>query len=183
MNKENQLGVNIRSLRKAHGETGEQLGVVLNYEKNMISYYEKGKRKPSVETVSEIAKHYMVTIEDLLHSDLSSISKININIDAVYKNMDIIVPIVSSEKAMQNPHFQKAYSAQRELYDEFKRVSLDKIDNIDICLDEYPESLNDGTGVEAAANLIGILYLLMLGINASACGVRDQPAVVQLISR
>ena len=37
MSQENQLGINIRSLRKAYGETQEQLGEVLNVEKNTIS--------------------------------------------------------------------------------------------------------------------------------------------------
>lgn len=40
------LGANIRSLRKAYGETQEQLAEAIFVEKNTISNYENGKREP-----------------------------------------------------------------------------------------------------------------------------------------
>lgn len=57
------LGLNIRSLRKAYGETQEELGVALNVEKNTVSYYENGKREPNKDMIAEIAKHYDSGIE------------------------------------------------------------------------------------------------------------------------
>lgn len=183
-NKENQLGINIRSLRKAFGETGEQLGEVLNVEKNTISSYETGRTKPDQDIIRKIAKHYMISTEELIYSDLSVIGRFNIDKEAFFKNIDTIIPIVSSEKALENPHFQKAYCAHKEFYDELKRVSLDKIDNIDICLDEYSETLEDNEiEAEVAANLIGIMYLIMMGINASAIFASNPPAVVKQIAK
>lgn len=184
MSKENQLGINIRSLRKAYGETQEQLGQVLNVEKNTISSYETGTREPSKDTVREIAKHYMISTEELLHSDLSLINKIQIDKDAFWKYIDIVIPIASSEKALENPHFRKAYDAHKDFYDELRQVSLDKIDNVDVCLEEYTEVLEDEeSGAMAAANIIGLEYLLLMGIKASAVVMKEQPAALMQVAR
>ncbi len=61
MSKESdKLGANIRSLRRAYGETQEQLAAVLYTEKNTISNYERGDRQPPRKTIIDIANHYMI---------------------------------------------------------------------------------------------------------------------------
>ena len=180
----NRLGDNIRSLRKAYGETQEQLGEVLGIEKNTVSSYEKGSREPSKETIHAIAKHYMVSTEELLHGDYTSIGKIQFDKDAFWKNIDIILPIASSEKALKNPHFSKAYEAHVGFFDELRRVSFDKIDNVDICLDEYSEALEDDEiEVEAAANIIGLWYFLLVGLKITPAVMRDLPAAMRQLSK
>ena len=71
------LGNNIRGLRKAYGETQEELGFALGVEKNTISSYETGRTEPGKEMLSMIASHYFVSVEELLLTDLSSMKKIN----------------------------------------------------------------------------------------------------------
>ena len=66
------LGANIRALRKAYGETQEELGVALSIEKNTVSYYENGKREPNKDMLTEIAKHFMVSVEELMTLFFSS---------------------------------------------------------------------------------------------------------------
>ena len=90
------LGANIRSLRKAYGETQEELGAALNVEKNTVSYYENGKRESNKDMLTEIAKH-----------------------------------------------FKKAYTFHRAFYDELRKISMDSIDHIDVCFDEYLEAYED----------------------------------------
>lgn len=184
MSTENQLGVNIRSLRKAFGETQEQLGEALHIEKNTVSSYETGTRIPSKETLRAIAKHFMISTEELLHGDLSSIGKIQIDKDAFWKYIDIVVPIVSSEKALKDSRFRIAYDAHMEFYDELRKVSLDKIDNVDICLEEYAEALeNEEIEAEAASNMIGLMFLLMMGIKAGTVVMKDQPAPLLQVAK
>ena len=180
----NQLGNNIRSLRKAYGETQEQLGEVLHIEKNTVSSYEKGVREPSKETVRAIAKHYMISMEELLHSDYTTIGKIRFDKDAFWKNIDIILPIASSAKALENFHFSRAYKAHKAFFEELRKVSLDKIDNVDICMDEYSEALDcDETKAEAAANMIGLWYLLLAGLKVAPAVMRDVPAPLKQIGK
>ena len=94
----NQLGKNIRSLRNAYGETLEQLGEAIHAAKNTVSNYETGKRKLGRETIIAISRHYMISVEELMNSDLTSIPKPAFDKDAFWKNIDIIFPIVSSKK-------------------------------------------------------------------------------------
>jgi len=79
----NRLGANIRSLRKAYRETQEQLGEIIHVEKNAVSYYENDKREPNKETLRAIAKHYMVSVEELLYEDFSDIDRITIDKNVV----------------------------------------------------------------------------------------------------
>ena len=131
------LGANIRSLRIAYGETQEQLGEAIFVEKNTISYYENGKREPNKATLTAIANHYMVSVGELLYSDLTEIGKITVDPNAFWKNIDIILPIISSEKALSNEDFKKAFDAHKEFYDQLHKVSMEGIDKIDICEEGY----------------------------------------------
>lgn len=67
----NYLASNLKHLRKSYGETQEELAKALYLEKNTISQYENGSRKPVEETLKGIAKRYGVTIDSLLYEDLS----------------------------------------------------------------------------------------------------------------
>lgn len=185
MSNKKRLGANIRSLRVAYGETQEQLGLAIYVEKNTVSYYENGKREPSKETLFAIANHYMVSVEELLHSDLTSIGTITVDKDAFWKNIDIILPIVSSEKALDNENFKKAYDAHKDFYEHLHKVSIDGIDNLDICFDGYLAAVkDDDIEAESAANFIALWYLLMMSMKAAPVIMKNQPAaLVQVAAR
>ena len=185
MNKLKRLGANIRSLRKAYGETQEQLGEALFLEKNTISSYENGTREPNKETLDKIAKHFMVSVEELLRSDLTKIEKITIDKDAFWKNIDSILPIISSETALQNECFKKAHAAHEAFYKKLRAVSMDGIDNIDACFEYYAESVEDEDAqVESAANIISLWYLMLMSIKNVPSIIKNQPAALkQVVSR
>ena len=88
MSEEIRLGKNIRCLRKAYGETQEQLGEVIGVEKNTISYYENGKREPDKETLTAIASHFMISVEELMFCDLSENDKVNFDYKIFWENID-----------------------------------------------------------------------------------------------
>jgi len=177
------LGANIRSLRIAYGETQEQLGEAIFVEKNTVSYYETGKREPNKETLTAIAKHYMVSVEELLNEDLTDLKKITVDKDAFWKNIEIVLPLVSSKKALENPDFRKAYDAHKVLYDELHKVSLDGIDRIDICIDGYMKAVEvDEIEAEAAANFIALWYLLLVMMKTAPLVIRNKPAALRQVA-
>ena len=73
---ENQLGKNIRHLREINGETLEDLGSKMFLSKTTISGYESGRRKPDFEKLVVIAKHFGKSVDELLHTDLTTVARI-----------------------------------------------------------------------------------------------------------
>ena len=152
----NRLGLNIRSLRKAYGETQEELAFAIGESgKTTISNYEVGSRIPQREVLRKIAKHYHITEEELLNGDYSQMKKVfNINIFDVEHGKTMIektFPIISSENAMVNEKFKKAYKIHMELYDAMlyeKNVTAERIDE---CIKLYKVASDEGL-IEATAN-------------------------------
>lgn len=186
------LGTNIKSLRNAYGETQEELGTAIFVEKNTISSYETGTREPKKDTLSAIARHFMVSVEELLYSDLSDIGKIKIDNFALWKNMNIVLPLVVSKAAMKNDHFVKAYSLHKNFYERMKQISLEDVDRIDagidhgidVCFEEYMEAYEDETIEEAAANLIALWYLFLMMIKNTSTIMKEKPAaLMQVVAR
>lgn len=159
------LGANIKFLRKAHGETQSELGTAINVEKNTISNYENGKREPDEATLTSIAEHFMFTVEELIHLDFSGIGSIKFDSKAFIRNLDIVLPIISSDNAMKNESFSKAYNAHKKLYECFKNEELDDLDFIDDCFDNYEKAAEDDDAeIEAVGNIIALLYFTLLSL-------------------
>lgn len=59
----------IRSLRKKHDITQEQLGSIVNVQKSAISKYELGRSDPSPDVLRKMADYFGVTIDYLLGSN------------------------------------------------------------------------------------------------------------------
>lgn len=60
------LSENIKSLRKAHGISQEELAVRLNVVRQTVSKWEKGISVPDADVVSKIADIFEVSVSDLL---------------------------------------------------------------------------------------------------------------------
>lgn len=162
MSEEIRLGKNIRCLRNAYGETQEQLGEVIGVEKNTISYYENGKREPDKETLTAIASHFMISVEELMFCDMSENDKINVDPNIFWEKIDSIFPIAVSEEAMENEHFQNAYAIHRKIFEELQKQKLESIARVIISFEEYAKAYEDETSkVEAAANLLGLWFFLL----------------------
>lgn len=182
MNKVEKLGNNIRCLREAYGETQEQLGAAINVAKNTVSSYEKGRTEPNKDTLSSIAIHFGISVEELLSCDFSGMDKIAINQNMFWEQIDVIFPIMSSENAIKNEHFKKAYSNHRNFFDELQKQKLDNIDKAIICFEEYIDAFDDeNSREEAAANFIGLWYLLMAMIKLVPIVIKNQSAALMQI--
>lgn len=179
MDSKTRLGLNIRALRNAYGETQEELGVALNLEKNTVSSYENGKREPSRDILSDIARHYMVSVEELTFSDLTGIGKFNLDKNAFWRNIEIVFPLIKSDAALKSEHFYKAYTFHQDFYNELHNVSLEKIDNVDVCYDEYLEAYDEEDAkAEAAGNFLGLWYLMTMMLRLTPEVLKSKPAAI-----
>lgn len=181
----NRLGKNIKALRNAYGETQEKLGEAIHVEKNTISNYEKGNREPDRDTIILLAQHFSVSAEELIHSDLSDIKKINIDRFAFWKNIDVFFPVFSVETTRSNMAFNRAYKSHSSMFAQMKNNSLDGIEEIDNIIEGYWEAYEiEDTKYEAAANFIGIWYLLLAIFQLSPIALtRRNAAMVQVASK
>lgn len=178
------LGRNIRGLRVAYGETQEQLSETIGYSKNAVSNYENGIREPEQDTLAVIAKHYSISVEELLTSDFSDLDNITINQDIFWDNIDVLLPVTCSDTALQNKSFKKAYDVHRKFFDQLRKSNMDGIDNITICFNEYFEAYEDSNSkVESAANFIGLWFLFMLMLNTPNVIKERSAALMQVVSR
>lgn len=179
------LGRNIRGLRAAYGETQEQLSEAVGYSKNAVSNYENGIREPDQDTLAVIAKHYSVSIEELLTSDFSNLDNINITINQDILNIiDVLLPVICSDTALQNKNFKKAYDIHRQFFDQLRKSNIDGIDNITVCFNEYFEAFEDlNSKVESAANFIGLWLLFMSMLDVPNILKERSAALMQVVSR
>ena len=164
----NLLGRNIKALRKAYGETQEELAKSLNCSISAISQYESGVRSVDISTLEAIAKHYRIIVDDLMHSDLSGQDKINISFGGVTQVVDMfkrMFPLFCSDKAMNNKSFRKGYDNCSSYLDsitgngpQIEKMYTDCIDLFFPLKDDFPE---------AAANMLSMLFYTFCFIHAS----------------
>lgn len=171
------LAKNIKALREAFGETLKDLANIVGYDPNTVHYYETGRNEPDDETKSKIAMHYGVTVSELMHSDLTNIDKIHIDWLAFYRNLRTIFPIVSTENALNNESFAKAYRLHNNAYNKAKNLQIEELIDPKTRNDfwytfgyilgeaetHYNNALkNNRIEQETAANLLAILYLTLI---------------------
>lgn len=63
---DNVIGNNIRRCRKMVNLSQEQLAEKLHFTQQQVSYWERGKRLPSIDTLMDIAKALHVSLTDIL---------------------------------------------------------------------------------------------------------------------
>ena len=169
---------NIRSLRKAYGETQLELAQALNSSHTTISGYETGQNMINQEAIQKIAKHFGVPVDELLNGDFSADREINIDTDFTYKHIDIFFPIVSTETALTNDIFKRTVNNQKSIYDGLKRKSLDEFwYYFEECIGGYEESRNDNNCLyESAANMLGLLTFHLMSLHSTVRALEEPPA-------
>lgn len=162
------VGKNIQYLRKAYGETQEELGRVLGIEKTTVSSYETGTRFPKNDMLEAISRHFMLPVDELLNRDFSDIGYIEVDYDVISERVAVLFPLVSTEEALLNYHFKRAYEHHKKLYDDIRLRRLD-VRYIFLCMGEYMEAGEDERSVEeAAANFISLWYLFLSSVKGGA---------------
>ena len=194
MDNDSLIGANIRSLREFYGETQQQLADALHVEKNTISNYEKNLRTPDHAKLKAIAKHFSVSVEQLMHGDLSKIGKSNYDEMVYWKNIEKTFPIVSSKSAYRNESFKKGLIYHKALYRRIHQFEWDTLhlieqyaavymDYIGKCMDYYMEAYeHEESKLEAAVNFIAIIYLMDSTVISSQNAMSNRPAILNQVT-
>ena len=180
----NRLSENIRILRMAYGETQNELGKAIGVEKNAIYNYEKGIRELDRYMIAAIAKHYSISAEELVSADLSQLGRIVVDNTVLLKQIKKILPIVSTERAMEDESFRTAHEMHSNIFDKLSHMDMDiAVDDLD-CFEKYCDAAeNEDIETEAAANIIALWYLLLLFVKRSPELIKDNTAAIVQITK
>lgn len=174
------LGNNIRYLRKAYGESQEKLGFSIGTAKSTISLYESAKREPDKNTLEKIAKHYSITIDELLLADFSKLESVSIDYDFFWKNIDVLLPLAFSENAIKNQHFKKAHKVHREIYKQLREMNMGIFEKVADCVDEYQKAYCDKKAkYESAINLVAIFQFIIYVFKTIPAVMETRPAALE----
>lgn len=156
------IGTNIKNLRKAYGETQKELGNVIGVENHTISQYESGKNLHGRETLQMIATHYGVSLERLLTDDFSNMDMTDLKLswNKTISMFEIMYPIISTDEAMEDIYFQKAFHDHIDFQEKIKRgLDIVSIRQIERILKKYLLSYQKSGQIEAAANIANLMVL------------------------
>ena len=154
--RENHVGKNIRSLREFYREKLEDLAFNLDIDVSDISRYENGKRYPNHKTLEKIARHYCITLDELIYGDFSHLRSDFLQFtdpQKINELSDTLFPIVCSEKALRDEWFQKAYMIHIRIFENLKKGISYSEKEMNECLTCYGNSCKKNSTPEAFANL------------------------------
>lgn len=158
MPKKNRLAENIRILLNVFDEQQKDLAAALGVSPTAVSVWANGKKKPSAEMLERIATRYSVTIAQLQYSDMSDRHQIQF-LRSKQKLLDIselALPCLSSDSAMDDPHFVTGHRAHQQLLTTTNEVAFFHF--LNTAIDEYRLSVEENRTAEAACNLVALLF-------------------------
>jgi transcriptional regulator with XRE-family HTH domain len=162
MKDNNLLGRNIQRLREIHGDTLEDLGDAIGFAKSTIKGYENGSRKPDPNTVKTIANYYGKTVDELMHADLTSLAKINlqqISLSSIVEIFKKTMPLFSSKEAMKNASFKKGYDLSQRILKAFTKGETLRGSIITDVTELFIQAINETEAPEAIANLVWSIFV------------------------
>lgn len=159
---DNQLGRNIKHLREMHAETLDELGAVIHCAKSTVKGYENGSRKPDLQTLQDIASHYNKPVDELLHTDLTGLGELTLNMNSISGMLDLInvmLPLCCSEAAMKNDNFKKGYELSQRLLDGFAKAEILPGNMIVRIFEAYLNAADESEEPVAFANIMWCIFV------------------------
>lgn len=130
----------------------------------------------------------MISVGELLFEDYTNIGQVHVDKNRIWNNIDIFLPIVSSDKANQNQSFKESFEAHKEFYKQLRTISIEAYDSldanhyIDICDDGYSDAIKDDRSkVEASVNYVAILFFIWFSMKTVPL-ISCQPAAFKQIA-
>lgn len=156
----NYFANNLKHLRKIFGETQDDLAELIFTGKSTISNYENSTRFPEENVLNKIAKHYQVTLEQLLYSDLTDIPSYldiitNIDEEAIIL-FNRIIPLFKLKDSLTSKEYKEAF----ELHMKLMRGSLAEREtvNISFLIDVYVEAIGNYDKPIFLLNYLSLLF-------------------------
>lgn len=143
------LARNICAWRTYFGETQTQLAKIVSCTQHAISQYEndsedlpKEKRHiPTADTLKALAQHFDITVYQLEKFDYEYLSNPEKDAISFYQNIDIVYPIVCTDRALKNKSFNAAYQSHLALYNRLKASKT--LDSITANFEEIAEEFDE----------------------------------------
>lgn len=160
---DNRLGRNIQHLRIIHNETLDELGRLIHCAKSTVKGYEKGSRKPDLQTLQLLSAHYNKPVDELLYTDLTGLEN-NISIDLnspthTIELLRVILPLYCSEEAMKNPNFKNGYNLSQRLLEAFSNAEVLSGSMIVRIFESFAKATDESESPEAVANLVWSIFV------------------------
>lgn len=158
------IAKNIKDIRKAHGETQSDLATAINVSDTTIANYEAGTRLPDMEKIKAIAEHYGFPVDRLINEDFSSMdfTLSTLTWEKAIEVMAVQFPIISTEKAMQNPDFAEGYLRTQKIWNKIKEGQSAIMRNVfEYALQKYEKAIiSESCVVESVANVLWITFMI-----------------------
>ncbi len=156
------LGKNIQHLREIHEDTLDELGAAIGFAKSTIKGYENNSRKPDPDTLKAIAQYYGKTVDELMYTDLISLEKINVQLlplSSAIETFKKIIPLASSEEAMNNASFKRGYDLCQRILNAFASGEVLRGTIITDVTELFLQSIEETKAPEAVANLVWTIFV------------------------
>ena len=158
------IAANIKGLRNAMRESQMDLAASLGLSgPSTISMYESGKRIPDLETLSKIAGHFRIAVDELVNNDYSEASVLrerHVSIEEYTDALKKILPIAYSDEAMEKDTvFARTYKAHLNLIDAIKmQDEAGIVKYLEACDKGYEKSIKERKTIESVANRLWIEF-------------------------
>ena len=165
MKNSKRLGYNLLGLLRAFNETQGNLAFTLGISTSYLSEIVNGKKEPDRPLLEKLAKHFGLSPESLLNDDFASIQQIT-DFEKYSPLLSRLLPLFASGSSLGNKDFSEALAAQKKIYKaEEDGIPLPKseLDNlINTVSDRYSEIEDDSIGEEVAANMLSLIFFMLL---------------------
>lgn len=161
------ISKNIEVLGTLFKESQRDIAEAIGVGESTISNYIKGKMAPKRENLSKIAKHFNISENELINSDLSILLELN-NGNGFYslltlllKNLHVIFPIIKLNENIEDKDFENAIKLNKIFYENFEQA---KENNLTKIIELYFLSYDKCQNLDSYANIA--MLLLILRINS-----------------
>jgi len=162
-----QLAKNIKFLRTAYGESQLDLALAIGLDSsNTIANYEKGTRNPKSDIKKKLAQHYRITGDELTYADFSDLHFPNLEFDNKEKMMNnllLYLPIICTEKAMEDSMFKQGYESQMQVFNTIATGCACNDSDFETSIDSYGKSKIP----ESLANTLWYFLICEIGAKTS----------------
>lgn len=158
------IAKNIRTLRKGHGESREDLAEAINVSPSAIGNYETDFRSPDIQKLTAIADHYGLPVDRLIADDFSNMDFkfTNVTWENATAAMEIQFPLLCSAEAMQNKDFAEGYRRSVDVWKKVKEAyTAISTEYAYSSLEFYEKAYNENETIsEAIANILWVIFII-----------------------
>ena len=154
---------NMKYMRKLYSLSQKEIGEILSVTQHGVSQYENGQRQLNYELVQLLANYFRIPVEQFVKEDLSKVMVLNPSADINFVNdlFEIMFPVFSSEKALEDEAFRKGFKMLQNIIRDSKTMKAISSEYIYSCVELFIESYNNEETLESVANAMGLMILVL----------------------